>query len=100
MLQPPEHTLSLSQEFKRIGISGFQFPGQENVWVNIAAVVRSIERAGAEEGGVASTAARLFAERAADLRDALFEARPGKDGVDADLWIRFLPRKGEGAGSR
>ena len=94
VLQPVEKTLNLSQEFKRIGVAGFQVPGQQNVWFNIAQTVRSIERAGAEQGGVVSTAARLFAERAADLRDALFEARPGPKGVDADLWIRFA-RKSE-----
>lgn len=91
VLQPSGQTLS--QELKRIGVQGFQVPGQQNVWVNIAGIVRSIEKAGTEQGGVAGAGSRLFAERAADLRDALFEARPGKDGVDADLWIRFLSRK-------
>ena len=84
---------TLSQELKRIGVQGFQVPGQENLWVNIAGIVRGIERAGTEQGGIAGAGSRLFAERAADLRDALFEARPGKEGVDADLWIRFLGRK-------
>ena len=85
--------MTLSQELKRVGVAGFQVPGQENVWVNIAGIVRNIERAGTEQGGVAGAGTRLFSERAADLRDALLEARPGKDGVDADLWIRFLARK-------
>jgi len=81
---------SLAQHLKRIGIAGFDVPGQQNVWVDVAGIVRSV--AGAH-GGVAGQAARLFADRAADLRDALFEARPGKEGVDADLWIRFLPAR-------
>jgi hypothetical protein len=99
VLQPPPNAQSLGQEFKRIGVQGFQTPGQQNLWVNIAGVVRSIERAGVEQGGMASAGARLFAERAAALRDALFEARPGKEGVDADLWLRFLkpPHNGPGA---
>jgi hypothetical protein len=42
---------------------------------------------------MAGQGARLFAERAADLRDALYEVRPGKEGIDADLWLRFLPPK-------
>jgi hypothetical protein len=92
VLQPPERSQSLSQEFKRIGVTGFQVPGQQNLWVNLAGIVRSLEKAGVEQGGVVSTGARLFADRAADLRDALFEARPGKEGVDADLWLRFLPK--------
>jgi len=92
VLQPPERSQSLSQEFKRIGVTGFEVPGQQNLWVNLAGIVRSLEKAGVEQGGVVSTGARLFADRAADLRDALFEARPGKEGVDADLWLRFLPK--------
>jgi len=91
VLQPPDKS-SLGAEFKHIGVQGFMVPGQQNFWVNIAGVVKSIERAGMEQGGAASAGARLFADRAADLRDALFEARPNKDGVDADLWVRFLPK--------
>jgi hypothetical protein len=84
---------SLGQHFKRIGIAGFEVPGQENAWVDIAGIVRSIERAAGAQGGMVGQGARLFADRASDLRDALFEARPGKEGIDADLWIRFLPAK-------
>ena len=84
---------SLGQHFKRIGIAGFEVPGQQNAWVDVAGIVRSIERAAGAQGGIAGQGARLFADRAGDLRDALFEARPGKEGIDADLWIRFLPPK-------
>jgi len=84
---------SLGQHFKRIGVAGFEVPGQQNAWVDIAGIVRSIERAAGAQGGMVGQGARLFADRASDLRDALFEARPGKDGIDADLWIRFLPAK-------
>jgi hypothetical protein len=92
VLQPPDKSQSLSQEFKRVGVTGFQVPGQQDLWVNLAGIVRSLEKAGVEQGGVVSTGARLFADRAADLRDSFFEARPNKEGVDADLWLRFLPK--------
>lgn len=84
---------SLGQHLKKIGLAGFDVAGQQNVWVDIAGIVRSIERAASAQGGIAGQGARLFAERAADLRDALFEMRPGKEGVDADLWLRFLAAK-------
>lgn len=89
ILSMPDKAPSLGLEFKRTGVRGFEVPGQQNLWVNIAGVVKALERAGVEQGGVASAGSRMFAARAADLRDALFEARPGKDGVDADLWVRF-----------
>ena len=84
---------SLGQHLKKIGIAGFEVPGQQDLWVDIAGIVRSVERAAGAQGGIAGQGARLFAERAADLRDLLFEMRPGKEGVDADLWLRFLPPK-------
>ena len=84
---------SLGQHFKKIGVVGFDVPGQQNVWIDVAGIVRSVERAAGAQGGMAGQGARLFAERAADLRDALYEMRPGKEGLDADLWLRFLPPK-------
>lgn len=84
---------SLGQHFKKIGVAGFDVPGQENAWLDIGGIVRSIERAAGAQGGMVGQGARLFADRASDLRDALLEARPGKEGIDADLWIRFLPAK-------
>jgi len=84
---------SLGQHLKRIGVAGFEVPGQENAWVDIGGIVRSIERAAGAQGGMVGQGARSFADRASDLRDALLEARPGKEGIDADLWIRFLPAK-------
>ena len=81
---------SLGQHLKRIGIAGFDVAGQQNVWVDVAGIVRSVERAADAQGGIAGQSARLFAERASDLRDALLEVRPDKEGIDAELWVRFL----------
>jgi len=86
---------SLGRELYAAGLRGFDVKGQQDLWVDVAGIARSIERAGSEQGGMAGQAARLFAERAASLRDTLFETRPSKDGsgMDADLWVRFLTRK-------
>lgn len=86
---------SLGKSLYASGLRGFDVVGQQDAWVDFAGVARAIERAGSEQGGVAGQAARLFADRAASLRDALFETRPSKDGsgMDADLWLRFLSRK-------
>jgi hypothetical protein len=84
---------SLGQHLKRIGIAGFDVAGQQNVWVDVAGIVRSVERAADAQGGIAGQSARLFAQRASDLRDALLEVRPDKEGIDAELWVRFLAGK-------
>lgn len=86
---------SLGRELHAAGLRGFEVIGQQDLWVDFAGIARAIERAGSEQGGAAGQAAHLFAERAASLRDALFETRPSKDGggMDADLWVRFLTHK-------
>src|SRR5438105_459171 len=86
---------SLGRELHAAGLRGFQVAGQQDLWVDIGGIARSIERAGSDQGGVAGAGARLFAERAAALRDALFATRPSKDGsgMDAELYVRFLTRK-------
>ena len=64
----------------------------QTLWVDLAGISRSIEKAGQEEGAMASAAAHLLAERAAGLRDALLQVRSTGDGLDADLFLRF-PQK-------
>jgi hypothetical protein len=86
---------SLGKELYAAGLRGFDVSGQQDLWIDFAGIAKAIERAGSEQGGVVGQGARLFADRAASLRDALFETRPSKDlsGMDADLWVRFLTRK-------
>jgi len=92
-LNAPNGAGSLGRELRTSGLRGFDREGQQDAWVDVAGIVRSIERAGTEQGGVVGQGARLFAERAAALRDALLQAHASPDGLDADLWIRFLPHK-------
>jgi len=93
VLQPG--ATSLGKDLYAGGLRGFDVMGQQDLWIDFAGIARAIEHAGSEQGGVAGQGAHLFAERAASLRDALFETRPSKDGsgMDADLWVRFLSRK-------
>lgn len=86
---------SLGKDLYAAGLRGFDVMGQQDLWVDFAGIAKAIEHAGSEQGGVAGQAAHLFAERAAALRDALFQTRPSKDGsgMDADLYVRFLSRK-------
>ena len=83
---------TLSQELKRERLAGFDSPGVQNLWVDVAGIVRSIEKAGTEEGAQASAAARLFADRASGLRDALLQLHASPEGLDSDLYVRF-PQK-------
>ena len=64
--------------------------------MDLAGTVQSVEKAAAEQGGMAGAAARLFADRASGLRDALFQVRGTPEGLEADLFVRFRPRRGSG----
>jgi hypothetical protein len=74
VLQPGSTTLG--KDLYAAGLRGFDVMGQQDLWVDFAGIAKAIEHAGSEQGGVAGQAARLFAERASALRDALFETRP------------------------
>ena len=87
---------SLGQELYRAGLRGFEVPGQQVFWLDIAGVVHSIEKAGSEQGGVAGAGVRLFAERAAGLRDALLEMRAAPDGLESELYVRFPVKSAQG----
>jgi hypothetical protein len=87
---------SLGHELYRAGLRGFEVSGQQALWVDIAGVVHSIELAGSEQGGVAGAGARLFAERAAGLRDALMEMRAAPDGLESELYVRFPIKSAQG----
>jgi hypothetical protein len=93
VLAPPPNTMSLGVELYREGVRGFEVPGLQSAWIDIAGIVHSVEKAAAEQGGIAGAAARLFADRAANLRDAFFQVRATPDGLDADLFIRFPVRR-------
>src|SRR5712691_780203 len=94
VLAPAPNTMSLGAELYREGVRGFEVAGLQAAWVDIAGIVRSVEKAAVEQGGIAGAAARLFADRAANLRDGFFQVRATPDGLEADLFIRFPLRRG------
>jgi hypothetical protein len=98
VLSPPKNTLSLGQELYGEGVRGFDVAGLQAAWVDVAGIVHSVERAATEQGGIAGAAARLFADRAANLRDGLFQVRATPDGLEAELFIRFRARRANGGG--
>jgi|GEM_PF-1309027 len=86
----------LSPALKKSGVGGLELASEQVAWLDIRGLVRSVEKAGAEQGGIMGTTARLLSERFAGLRDALLEVRPAQDGLDATLFIRF--QQGANAG--
>jgi hypothetical protein len=96
----PGSEQTLSQELKKVGVAGFDQLRQQGVWINLFGLVRSIEKAGTDQGGAASAGAKIFADRASGLRDALLLVRPGKTGIDGDLWLRFAGKRPAASGSK
>jgi hypothetical protein len=84
---------TLSDVLRKEGVRGFDLPQDQLVYVDIARAVKLLQQAADQQGGLVSMGARSIAERLAGLRDALFEARPSQEGIDAELTIRFSKGK-------
>ena len=102
LLLPDAQRQLLGPVLQRSGLRGFEVQGQQAAWLDIAGIARSIERAGAAQGGMASVASRLVAERAAGVRDALLQmhATPDGEGLEADFFVRFPSRAAAPTGGK
>jgi hypothetical protein len=90
---------SLADDLKADGVRGFELPTDQIAWLDVRGVVRSIQAAAQEHGGLLGAGTRLVADRFGSVRDVLFEARPAPDGVQAQLFVRFGPGRSGGRGS-
>lgn len=79
----------LGDVLKKAGVRGFDLPHDQLLYIDIVGAVRQLQRAAESQGGAVSLGARLVADRVAGLRDALIEARPSPDGLDAEITVRF-----------
>lgn len=89
LLTQPAGGDNLGAQLKKAGLRGFDVSGLQAAWVDIASIVHGLEKAASDQGGMAGAAARLFADRASGLRDALLQAHAVPDGLEAELFIRF-----------
>ncbi|HZX64207.1 MAG TPA: hypothetical protein VFE76_02370, partial [Myxococcales bacterium] len=80
---------TLGDDLKADGVRGFDIPTDQIAWLDVRGLVRSIQAAAQEHGGVLGAGTRLVAERFGSVRDVLLEARPAPDGVQAQLYVRF-----------
>jgi hypothetical protein len=80
---------SLADDLKAEGVRGFELPTDQIAWLDVRGVVRSIQAAAQEHGGVLGAGTRLVADRFGSVRDILFEARAAPDGIQAQLYVRF-----------
>ena len=87
----------LGDVLKRAGIRGFDLPHDQLLYLDVAGAVRQLQRAAESQGGAVGLGARLVADKVAGLRDALLEARPSADGIDAELTVRFRTAGAGGA---
>ncbi|MFL5412395.1 MAG: PKD domain-containing protein [Myxococcales bacterium] len=80
---------TLGDDLKADGVRGFDIATDQIAWLDVRGLVRSIQAAAQEHGGVLGAGTRLVAERFGSVRDVLLEARPAPDGVQAQLYVRF-----------
>jgi hypothetical protein len=83
---------TLGAELASAHLRGFELPQGQLAWLDVQGVLRSLERAADDQGGMVATGVHLLAGRVRGVRDALFEARPSPDGLGATLTVRFVER--------
>jgi PKD repeat protein len=90
---------TLGAELASAHLRGFEVPQAQLAWLDVQGVLRSLERAADDQGGMVATGVHVLAGRVRGVRDALFEARPSPDGLGATLTIRYVERgAGQGVG--
>jgi PKD domain len=94
-LAPNPSAHSLSDELKAAGVQGFNLETDQIAWMDVQGVVRSIQAAAREQGGALGAGTRMVVDRFSAVRDALLEARPGPDGLAAQVLVRFQGRPGK-----
>jgi PKD repeat protein len=92
-LAPASGARTLSDELKDAGVSGLDGARDQVGWFDLQGLLRSLQLAAENEGGVVGAGARTMTERMSALRDAVLDARPAPDGVQAQILVRF--KRGE-----
>jgi hypothetical protein len=80
---------TLSDELKDAGVSGLDGARDQVGWFDLQGLLRSVQAAAENEGGVVGAGARTMTERMGALRDAILDAKPAPDGVQAQILVRF-----------
>lgn len=83
---------TLGAEIAAAHLRGFEQPQDQLAWLDVQGVLRALERAADEQGGMVANGVHLLVGRVHGIRDALFEARPTADGMGAALTVRFVER--------
>ena len=92
VLLPAAGAPTLGATLQKAQAPGFDKASAQDAWVDINGLVHALQSAAEREGGMASVGARLLADRAAGLRDALLELRAGEDGAEGELRLRFMAK--------
>jgi hypothetical protein len=88
-LAPAAGGRTLSDELKNAGVSGLDGARDQVGWFDLQGLLRSLQAAAENEGGVVGAGARTMTDRMSALRDAVLDAQPAPDGVQAQILIRF-----------
>ena len=88
-LAGPAKAKTLGETISKAGVRGWELPHDQLVYLDIRTAVAQLSKAAEAQGGAVGLGAAMMAEKVQGLRDALFEARPSADGVDAELTVRF-----------
>jgi hypothetical protein len=94
-LAPAAGARTLSDELKDAQVTGLDGARDQVGWFDLQGLLRSLQAAAESEGGVVGAGARAMTDRMGALRDAVLDAQPAPEGVQAQILVRFR-RVGQG----
>jgi hypothetical protein len=88
-LAPASGARTLSDQLKDAGVNGLDGARDQVGWFDLQGLLRSLQAAAESEGGLVGAGARAMTDRMGALRDAVVDARPAPEGVQAQILVRF-----------
>jgi len=92
-LAPVSGARTLSAQLHEAGVSGLDGARDQVGWFDLQGLLRSLQSAAEDEGGAVGAGARAMTDRMGAVRDAVLDAQPAPDGVQAQVLVRF--RRGD-----
>lgn len=99
-LVPGPGSRTLSDDLKAAGVGGLDGARDQVGWFDVQGLLHSLQAAAENQGGVVGAGTRAMTDRMGALRDAIFDATPATDGLQAQLFVRFRrTEQGRAAGA-
>ncbi|MBS2022037.1 MAG: PKD domain-containing protein [Deltaproteobacteria bacterium] len=94
ILMPAADVPRLNVSLQKAAVPSLLEPTHQVAWVDLAGMLKSLEAAGQNQGGLVSAGIELLTKRARDLQGLQLDAAPGPDGLTVKARLRLTHTAG------